>query len=268
MGVLELIRRKLEQRTPFNRVRLAREVDQLLKEVKELETKIDSAYEKGFDDGAICASESGAMTAAMELVDDAQQKVAELIAEKNDLKNKLEKQNVKVLYLQGRLDNPQKVSDPMSSLEYFPKNLRQVLELAQDLWPSRIIILDSALKVKDDVPVDEAWAIIRSIAIDLWNLRWGPNPVKINLVAKKFQEQTGFSLSTGESDMLMNNKRAASQRTFTYKDQRIPFCSHVRGRAATKLDALRCHIYFDTEDRKIVVGYLGPHLFVPHGGAR
>jgi hypothetical protein len=66
-----------------------------------------------------------------------------------------------------------------------------------------------------------------------------------------------------ESETVMNNKAMRRQRTFEYQGEHVEMFRHLKiGADDDAAKAIRVHFHWDSDRRKIVIGYCGEHLSV------
>ena len=72
-----------------------------------------------------------------------------------------------------------------------------------------------------------------------------------------FRER-GYKYTPHESDTTKN--QFAEQRTFLYKDKKLMFEKHITLGGGSRENCLQIYFEFDEDDKKIIIGYCGPHL--------
>ena len=84
---------------------------------------------------------------------------------------------------------------------------------------------------------------------------------KSDAKARNIFGRNGYASNEGEK--AGKNKRAKLARTFEYKGNDIEMMKHLKyGVKNSPSETIRIHFEWDSEDKKIVIGYCGPHL--PH----
>lgn len=68
-----------------------------------------------------------------------------------------------------------------------------------------------------------------------------------------------------ESETVLKSREHLRQREFQYKGEMVPMLRHLKIGVADDLSkTVRVHFDWDSEDEKIVIGYCGKHLPIPH----
>ena len=71
----------------------------------------------------------------------------------------------------------------------------------------------------------------------------------------------GTAYAAKESESVMSNAAGKARRTFIYKGTPVQMFAHLKiGVKDSKAETLRIHFHWDSEVRKVVIGYCGPHL--------
>jgi hypothetical protein len=133
------------------------------------------------------------------------------------------------------------------------------LDLISRLYPDRIIILESAYKSAKDSQAFKEKMKVFNLLWKLVNEYWESlNEGKGDTIAKQI---FGDDFAAKESDGVEAKKTARNRRTFTYNGQAIEMMKHLKiGKNENAIDTIRIHFEWMNEDKKVVVGYCGPHL--------
>lgn len=154
-------------------------------------------------------------------------------------------------YIENLLDSVSKYMTPQESLT-----------IISTLFADRVVILDSAWKsAHDSVNFREkkqAFKLLWKLSTDYWlALANGKGDVEARKVFGKNE------YASNEGDTAGSNKRSQEARTFEYKGQYIEMMKHLKyGIKDSAAETIRIHFEWDSDDKKIVIGYCGPHL--PH----
>lgn len=144
-----------------------------------------------------------------------------------------------------------------------PTTLSEVLSLAEEFFPGRLLITDRAREsarksTLRPQKMDVAWGCIKSMATVLRDLHC-KEKVPMREIIPRFRAETGFELSTGESEGTMADKKLAAKRKLEVDGKALDISSHVKwGRKAP--DCLRVHYAVDAEHGVLVIGHCGDHL--------
>ena len=139
---------------------------------------------------------------------------------------------------------------------------KESLMVVSNLFSDRLVVLDSAFKSADDSDEfkekKQAFQLLWKLSNDYWvALADGKGDVEARQVFGKNE------YASNEGETAGSNKRAKSARTFEYKGKSIEMMKHVKhGVKDSASETIRIHFEWDADDKKIVIGYCGPHL--PH----
>jgi len=137
--------------------------------------------------------------------------------------------------------------------------LEEALKLIEFLYPDRVIVLESALNSARDSAVFEdrarAFQLLLTLVTEYYvGLVEGNGDATARTIF-------GSSYSARESETVESNRRARRLRTFHYKGEGIEMMRHLKiGVADNKINTLRIHFHWDSDDQKIVIGHCGKHL--------
>ncbi|KAB8141288.1 hypothetical protein F8S13_19525 [Chloroflexia bacterium SDU3-3] len=137
--------------------------------------------------------------------------------------------------------------------------LTDVLDIISNLFPDRVVVLDSACKSARDAvqfgQAEEVLQLLWKLATDYWealNSGQGDNVARAIF---------GSSYAAKESDTVRNTSRLVQYRTFTYQSQPIVMLSHLKlGVKDSVAQTWRAHFAWHAKDRVIVLGHCGKHL--------
>lgn len=130
------------------------------------------------------------------------------------------------------------------------------LRVVAATWPERVVVLDSAYRAARKSAKfkyrNEARDQLIRLATKYYDAikRGGDNE------ARKVFGKNEFAPT--ENDLPRDGVR---RRTFAYKGEAVVMLSHLKiGTKPSAAETLRIHFHWDAKEKKIVVGYCGPHL--------
>lgn len=147
------------------------------------------------------------------------------------------------------------------NLTHIPTSLADELDLAESLWPGRLVVLDSARKSAAAFKgndLDEQWQILSGMATVLWDIHFGSESG--GDIEQEFFARTGFELARTESKLTKASASMMGERTFSYKGEEVVMVAHVKGKSSHPRTAFRVHYHADNVGKKIVIGHAGGHL--------
>lgn len=157
-------------------------------------------------------------------------------------------------------DNPPERAACFKSVLSGSPTLGESLRFFQDAFPDRLVVLDSASRSAKDsegfAHPDQAFDLLRRLVIDYFEaLDSGLGDTKAREVFGKGK------YAAVESETVSTNTRAQALRTFSYKGYLIVMNRHLKlGHRPGPTENVRIHFHWDAEDRKVVIGWAGPHL--------
>lgn len=143
--------------------------------------------------------------------------------------------------------------------EGFPDNLKELLLYAEKMMPSRLVVLDSALKSAEEAsyngPMSKAWDMIRSLGSYLYDKKYDGGRIS----ETDFNNENPCELSMTEGRMTKRDSDLLKQREVIYKGKTYDVSPHLKfGTKQPKL--LRLHFQFVENEKKIIIGHFGDHL--------
>ena len=131
-----------------------------------------------------------------------------------------------------------------------PENPEQCLRLVAAAYPERVVLLDSAIRSAKDV---EEFNRIRGLAV---LLRKWVTLYYDALVSgggdNEGHDLLGFGFAAKNGD--------GPQKTIEYKGRKVLLVRHLRfGTKESVNETIRVYFAWDSEDRKLVIGYCGKH---------
>lgn len=143
------------------------------------------------------------------------------------------------------------------TLTYDP-NPEQCLMLVEAMYPSRIVVLDSALtSARDSISFKQGRKLIGL----LFKLATEYIDILSQGGDSKAKDIFGKSYSANESETVEKSPELSKFRQFTYNGVDTYMFKHLRiGVADNIAETIRVHFHWDSEKSTIVIGYCGPHL--------
>lgn len=149
----------------------------------------------------------------------------------------------------------------VATIDHVPTSLEELVELMEESWPERVVVLDDARKSAERfrfAELDEAWAILKSIPTVLWDMHF--NGAGSSDIEEEYLHRTGYHLARTETGNTKDNPTFMKQRTHRYGDEDVLMLSHIKGRSKDPKRAFRVYYYADHERNVIVIGHCGGHL--------
>ena len=133
------------------------------------------------------------------------------------------------------------------------------LQILESTFPDRIEILESAWKSARESDkfkhVQKLADLLLRLSTDYYKkISSGPDSE-----ARRVFGPNEFSAQ--ESESVRNNDELSRKRTFEYRGEPVQMYRHLKiGVADNVSETIRVHFYWDSDRKKIVIGYCGPHL--------
>lgn len=196
-----------------------------------------------------------------------QHELDELQDEALDALATIEEKDTEIWQLKSRIDsqahNESTGSAPSYTIELLdvvrnptPEKCLMALEAN---CADRIVILDSAWKSSRK---SESFQSSQKLA-DLLH-RLSTNYYDLISTRPDAEAKRAFGnneYSAKESETVRGNSELLKKRTFVYKGEKVSMLRHLRiGVANNVQETIRVHFHWDSENKKIVIGYCGPHL--------
>ena len=161
----------------------------------------------------------------------------------------------------GRLRKETGTPEPPKAIRPLPHTLEETLLWAKDFLP-HLVILPSALKsAREDSgqrDVGTAWDMLRAMDSALYDLRYGKNAG--GNIALQFGQITRFCYAD-ESDTTKNIPAVRKERRLVHEGRNFDFWLHIKSASHNKeAKLIRAYFAFDDANRKILIGFFGPHL--------
>lgn len=151
-------------------------------------------------------------------------------------------------------------SMPVSEMMSVPRSLDEVLSLAEQAWPERLLVLESAheaARAWSGRDMDRPWRALCAVAECLWSLHFAEGGAD---EVARFAALTGFRYSPTESKTVSSMPQLREARTFLWEGERTFMPGHVAVTGGSGDSNIRLHLCFDEEGRRVVIGHLGRHL--------
>lgn len=149
----------------------------------------------------------------------------------------------------------------VASIDHIPASLEDLLDLMEESWPERVVVLDDARRSAERfraADLDEAWAILKSVPTVLWGIHF--NECGCPDIEEEYFQRTGYHLARTETGNTKDNPTFMKQRTHRYGDEDVLMLSHIKGRSKDPKKAFRVYYSADREREVIVIGHCGGHL--------
>ena len=148
------------------------------------------------------------------------------------------------------------LEDFLSKLVRKKLSLAESLKMISDLYPERLVILNSAIESAADsesfLYPEQAFELLLRLATDYWKTLGNQGDAE----ARKL---FGKSYSAKEKSTL--TKQGVERRTFDFRGQPMRMDKHLKiGTADNAADTLRIHFEWVAEEQIIVTGHCGKHL--------
>lgn len=134
----------------------------------------------------------------------------------------------------------------------------QCLKLVEVIYPSRILVLNSALaSAMNSISFKQGRKLIGL----LFKLATEYIDILTHGGDSKAKDIFGKSYSANESETVEKSPELSKLRKFTYNGEDIYMFKHLRiGVTDNIAETIRVHFHWDSKKSKIIIGYCGPHL--------
>lgn len=145
-------------------------------------------------------------------------------------------------------------------LPSLPSTLPEVAEAASRCFP-RLVITEQALKSAKDYivcrSVNEAWEMLRHLNGLMYRLKFEEEDQRD--WERVFQDETGYELAMSEGRNTKKDRKLMDLRKLQHGGAEYDITPHLKyGNQEPKM--VRVHFAFDESRKKIMVGYIGPHM--------
>lgn len=145
-------------------------------------------------------------------------------------------------------------------LPQLPETLCDVVEAAKRCFPNLDFAseaIKSAKEYCDCKSLNEAWEMLILLDRDVHRLKFvGTSSVDW---VKYFADNSRFGLAMSEGRQTQKDNRLMRLRTIVHKGRNYDITPHLKF-GNTEPRMVRIHFAFDEQQKKVVIGYVGPHL--------
>ncbi len=190
----------------------------------------------------------------------ANQEILDLLENNEEKESEIWRLKAKISALESAGTESHASRLPVSVLESLrsptPEKCLQVLE---STFPDRIEIIESAWKSARESDkfrnVQKLADLLLRLSTDYYEkISSGPDSE-----ARKVFGSNEFAAQ--ESESVRNNAELSRKRTFEYRGAKVQMYRHLKiGVADNVSETIRVHFHWDSDRKKIVIGYCGPHL--------
>lgn len=146
----------------------------------------------------------------------------------------------------------------LSEALYREPSPEQCLKLVGAMYPSRIVVLDSALESARD---SASFRQGRKLIGLLFKLATEYIDALSEGGDSRAKDIFGKSYSANESETVERSPELSRLRRFYYNGEYVYMYKHLKiGVADSVIETIRVHFYWDSVKSAIVIGYCGPHL--------
>lgn len=141
-----------------------------------------------------------------------------------------------------------------------PQTPEEALDLAQKLYPDRLLVLPDAYGPASEWKrngAPELWEHLVALADGVWSLVFEDGKVLTDAGAKA---RTGIDCATRSSKRAKNDPIYMSRITFDVGGRPTPMHMHTKGTRNDGKQSLRVHFTPDADAKLIVIGYAGKHI--------
>ena len=151
--------------------------------------------------------------------------------------------------------------DFISKFSNLPEALIDVVKCFAALHASKLVVSEAALteamSYKNFTEVSIAWEMFYHLTHTLHKLKFESD--RALDLEKVFHEQSGYELSMSEGRQTKRNSRLMALRQIECDGKPYDITPHLKwGNSEPKM--LRINFAFDEDLKKIIIGYVGPHL--------
>lgn len=134
----------------------------------------------------------------------------------------------------------------------------QLLKIISQIFKDRIVILDSAYQSARD---SKRFKHNKKLFLLMYKLATEYVEAVSSGGDLKALNIFGSSYTANESESVIKSPELSKLRTFLYKNESIKMFRHLKIGAADNVEqTIRVHFHWDSIEKKIIIGYCGPHL--------
>lgn len=161
----------------------------------------------------------------------------------------------------SELGRMREIIQRVQSIEHMPQCNEDVINYYQLIFADRIAFTERGAKSanKSDINPDVLWDALRIVAMVLVDLYRD----SVRNVEKEFKNATGWDLATTEGPETRKKAEYMNLRKDVWEGREISIEPHVKfPKSVRKTGAQyqRLHYAYDTQSRRIIIGYIGEHL--------
>jgi hypothetical protein len=135
--------------------------------------------------------------------------------------------------------------------------VEDVLRLVAELYPERIVILNTAYRSAKESQMFKNPERVLALLLDLAGEYWQ----KLNDGKGDGEARQVFGNSYAANEAEVISKQALKRRTFQYGNSPVVISKHLKiGTKDTTVETLRIHFEWFADQKKIVLGHCGKHL--------
>ncbi len=159
----------------------------------------------------------------------------------------------------NRTNAPEELLSAMRAVVDNDTTPEEALLVISTLYSTRVEVLPSAWKSckesREFIYCTELLDLLQKLVTDYWEaLAKGKGDGEAKAVF-------GNSFAATESERVQTNKRAVSLRTFEYNGEWRPMMKHLKiGTKDSATETIRVHFDWNAQEKRILIGYCGPHL--------
>lgn len=146
----------------------------------------------------------------------------------------------------------------LQRLDHLP-DLASVVEIMRERFKERLIFHEQAVQSAEEyaefTQLSDAWALLYSMGTTLFDLKFGSG----SFSEQAYNNRSNYILTMKEGTMTKKDKRLMNARIIEYQGESYEMVPHIKyGNRPPK--CLRVYFCFLEQERKILIGYVGPHL--------
>ena len=147
-----------------------------------------------------------------------------------------------------------------------PRSVIECVELVESLFDDRVVFTDRARETAKRARINElaqempaVLRCLKSIAIHLHDIFFGPRKNEPGTPDQKFQALSGLELAMREGHRTNGDSRLRALRFVDFDGEQVDTTPHVKyGKAAPRL--LRVHVGTHRRTRRLVIAWCGDHM--------
>lgn len=174
--------------------------------------------------------------------------------------SQLESSNAALSYHKERKEVPLQICYK-SHFEKLPSSLEDLVRLKAKIFKDRVVFAKEAMKSAADYvqfkQLDRAWEVLYHLGTTLFEIKYESNGS--GDIAKLFLERTGYEYAKTEGQNTKKDSSLRASRLIKVDGREYEIWPHiVYGNQEPKM--LRVHFAYDDDLKRIIVGYVGPHM--------